>query len=199
MHKHTPDRMNPRARMSVPRGLLAGITAALALTWGLFALDSGGWPGLRSPLAQSAIYLTLGTITVRSRRAKVVIVRSVQRFTINPLMRLLLRAGVNPLGLAILETRGRVSGQPRRTPVGNGHTGDTFWIIAEHGERAGYVRNIRHDPHVRVRLEMPRDAAARESAAATLATAPGMCPRPARLLRITVVDEQLPMAASRTR
>ena len=62
--------------------------------------------------------------------------------------------GINPLGLAILETRGRVSGQPRRTPVGNGRTGNTFWIIAEHGARAGYVRNIQHDPRVRVRLRM---------------------------------------------
>lgn len=155
MHTSTPPgRMNPRPRMSVPRGLLAGTVAALGLSWGLFALDPGAWPGIASPVAGSAIYLTLGMITLRSRRAKVAIVRSVQRFTINPLMRLFLRAGVNPLGLAILETRGRVSGQPRRTPVGNGRTGDTFWIIAEHGERAGYVRNIRRDPRVRVRLRV---------------------------------------------
>jgi deazaflavin-dependent oxidoreductase (nitroreductase family) len=39
---------------------------------------------------------------------------------------------------------------PRRTPVGNGLDGDTFWIVAEHGAKAGYVRNIKHDPRVRV-------------------------------------------------
>ncbi|MFZ0121610.1 MAG: nitroreductase/quinone reductase family protein [Pseudonocardiaceae bacterium] len=59
-----------------------------------------------------------------------------------------------PIGLAILETRGRVSGRPRRTPVGNGRTGDTFWIIAEHGAQAGYVRNIQRDPRVQVRLRI---------------------------------------------
>ena len=82
------------------------------------------------------------------------LVRTVQRYTINPLMRLLLAAGINPLGLAILETRGHASGKTRRVPVGNGRKGDSFWIIAEHGTRAGYVHNIRHDPHVRVRLRI---------------------------------------------
>lgn len=56
--------------------------------------------------------------------------------------------------LAILETCGRVSGKRRRTPVGNGRMGSSFWIIAEHGARAGYVRNIQHDPRVRVRLRV---------------------------------------------
>ncbi|MPY96197.1 MAG: DUF385 domain-containing protein, partial [Acidimicrobiia bacterium] len=49
---------------------------------------------------------------------------------------------------------GRTSGRPRRVPVGNGRKGDSFWIIAEHGTRAGCVRNIRHDPRVRVRLRI---------------------------------------------
>ena len=57
-----------------------------------------------------------------------------------------------PLGLSIPETRGRNSGNLRRVPAGTGRKGDSFWIIAEHGTRAGYVRNIQHDPHVRVRL-----------------------------------------------
>ena len=140
--------------MSLPRGLVAGTFAALALTWGMFAVNPGAWPGLVSPIAQSALYLVLVAVTVRSRRVKVLIVRTFQRWTLNPLMRLLLRIGLNPLGLAILETRGRVSGRPRRTPVGNGRQGNTFWIIAEHGARAGYVRNIQVDPRVRVRLRI---------------------------------------------
>jgi deazaflavin-dependent oxidoreductase (nitroreductase family) len=53
-------------------------------------------------------------------------------------------------GWALLETTGRKSGQPRTTPVGNGLEGDTFWIVAEHGLRAGYVRNIQANPRVRV-------------------------------------------------
>lgn len=141
-------------RMTMPRGLIVGTAAAIALAWGLFALNTSAWPGIVGPLGQTALYLGNLVLTARSRRVKALIVRTFQRWTINPLMRLLLRIGINPLGLAILETRGRVSGQPRRTPVGNGRTGDTFWIIAEHGAQAGYVRNIQRDPRVRVRLRI---------------------------------------------
>jgi len=142
----------PRSRFSVPRGLLAGTLVAVALVWGPYFLIPRS--SLRSALAQSAVYLGLLVLTICSRRAKVLLVRTVQRYTINPLMRLLLTIGVNPLGLAILETRGQRSGKIRRVPVGNGRKGDSFWIIAEHGTRAGYVRNIEHDPRVRVRLRI---------------------------------------------
>jgi hypothetical protein len=30
--------------------------------------------------------------------------------------------------------------------------GDTFWIVAEHGRKAGYVRNLSADPRVRVKV-----------------------------------------------
>jgi deazaflavin-dependent oxidoreductase (nitroreductase family) len=93
-------------------------------------------------------------LTICSRRAKVLVARTFQRCVLNPLMRLLLRVGLNPLGLAILETRGHRTGKTRRVPVGNGRKGDSFWIIAEHGTRAGYVHNIQHDPRVRVRLRL---------------------------------------------
>ncbi len=139
-------------RMTIPRGLITGTAAAMALVWGLFAIDPGR--NLVSSAVQTALYAGLLVLTVRSRRIKVLLVRTVQRWTINPLMRLLLAIGINPLGLAILETRGRRSGKPRRVPVGNGRKGDAFWIIAEHGLRAGYVRNIQHDPRVRVRLRI---------------------------------------------
>ena len=52
----------------------------------------------------------------------------------------------------MLETIGRKSGLPRRNPVGDGLDGDTFWIVAEHGRRAAYVRNIEANPRVRVRV-----------------------------------------------
>jgi deazaflavin-dependent oxidoreductase (nitroreductase family) len=138
----------------MPRGLVVGTTVAIALTWGLFALNTDAWPGIVAPIAQTVLFLANLVLTARSRRVKILIVRTLQRWTINPLMRLLMGIGVNPLGLAILETRGRMSGRPRRTPVGNGRTGTTFWIIAEHGAHAGYVRNIQHDPRVRVRLRV---------------------------------------------
>jgi deazaflavin-dependent oxidoreductase (nitroreductase family) len=55
-------------------------------------------------------------------------------------------------GWALLETTGRRSGRPRRTPVGNGLRGDTFWIVTEHGWSADYVKNIQADPRVRVKV-----------------------------------------------
>ena len=141
-----------RSRWSMPRGLIAGTLAALALVWVPYVLIAGS--SLTSALVQTGVYAGLLTLTVRSRRVKVLVIRTFQRWTINPLMRLLLAVGVNPLGLAILETRGRHSGKPRRVPVGNGRKGDSFWIIAEHGMRANYVRNIARDPRVRVRLRI---------------------------------------------
>jgi deazaflavin-dependent oxidoreductase (nitroreductase family) len=71
---------------------------------------------------------------------------------VNPLVRAAVRLGL-PLPLVvILETRGRKSGLPRRIPVGKALEGDTLWIVAEHGRKASYVRNIEADPHVRVRV-----------------------------------------------
>jgi deazaflavin-dependent oxidoreductase (nitroreductase family) len=52
----------------------------------------------------------------------------------------------------LLETTGRVSGLPRRTPVGGRRAGDSFWLVSEFGERSQYVRNIKADPRVRVRV-----------------------------------------------
>lgn len=54
----------------------------------------------------------------------------------NPLVKVGVSTGLLR-GWAILETVGRRSGQRRRTPVGNGLEGDAFWIVAEHGRRAG--------------------------------------------------------------
>ena len=71
---------------------------------------------------------------------------------VNPVVRFLLEHGIGPPSVALLETRGRKSGQPRRTPVGNGLRNGHFWIVTEHGRRAGYVRNIQADPRVRVKV-----------------------------------------------
>jgi hypothetical protein len=70
-----------------------------------------------------------------------------------PALRLLLAIGINPLALAILETRGHVSGKTRRVPVGNGRKGDSFWIIAEHGTRdvEDEVKACLGDPHTQFR------------------------------------------------
>ncbi len=72
---------------------------------------------------------------------------------LNPPVRALAARGLAP-GVVLLETTGRKSGEPRRTPVSNGlEPGtDTFWIVAEMGRQAAYVRNIEADPRVRIRL-----------------------------------------------
>ncbi|CAN5122377.1 nitroreductase family deazaflavin-dependent oxidoreductase [soil metagenome] len=71
----------------------------------------------------------------------------------NPPIRALAARGLAP-GVALLETTGRKSGEPRRTPVSNGfdRATNTFWIVAEMGRKAAYVRNIEADPRVRVRV-----------------------------------------------
>lgn len=70
----------------------------------------------------------------------------------NRLTRFALRRGFAPAAFALLETVGRRSGRPRHTPVGNGLTGDTFWLIAAHGTQADYVRNLQHHPGVRIKI-----------------------------------------------
>jgi hypothetical protein len=42
------------------------------------------------------------------------------------------------------------------TPVCDGLDGDTFWVVAQHGRGADYVRNIEADPHVRVKGSLSR-------------------------------------------
>ena len=71
---------------------------------------------------------------------------------LNPLMRRALEADLAPRGWALLETTGRRSGLPRRVPVGNGLRGAQFWIVAEHGRHADYVRNLEREPRVRVKV-----------------------------------------------
>jgi deazaflavin-dependent oxidoreductase (nitroreductase family) len=71
---------------------------------------------------------------------------------LNPLVRAAARAGLPLPGYVLLETTGRRSGEPRQVPVGKALEGDTLWIVAEHGLRAAYVRNIQANPRVRVRI-----------------------------------------------
>src|SRR5215472_11694450 len=53
---------------------------------------------------------------------------------------------------ALLETTGRVSGQPRRTPIGGRLDGTAFWFVSDHGDASNYVRNIKANNRVRVRI-----------------------------------------------
>jgi len=73
------------------------------------------------------------------------VVNFVQKRLANPLMR---RVPIQTL----LETTGRASGKPRRTPLSGSRVGDQFWFVSEFGEKSQYIRNIKADPRVRVRL-----------------------------------------------
>jgi deazaflavin-dependent oxidoreductase (nitroreductase family) len=75
------------------------------------------------------------------------------RYTANPLMRGMFRLGITPPGMALVETIGRRTGAVRQTPViAYTPDGQTLWLIAQHGEHAGWVRNFLASPSVRVRL-----------------------------------------------
>jgi deazaflavin-dependent oxidoreductase (nitroreductase family) len=89
--------------------------------------------------------------TIKGPLDKRRVVAATQKYILNPPIRFALRRRI-PLGWCLLETRGRKTGLLRTVPVGNGLVGDTFWIVAEHGDRADYVRNIRQNGAVRVLL-----------------------------------------------
>ena len=80
------------------------------------------------------------------------IIHFLQKYLLNPPIKLLFAMGIPRPGYALLETIGRKTGKPRRTPVGDGRVGSQFWIVAEHGWQSGYVRNIEANPHVRLKL-----------------------------------------------
>lgn len=140
--------------MSVRRaaGLLSVTTIVIGVVWAWRSIDPSAPRGIVLPVVLTALLVANVVLTSAGARYKRALVAPVQRYVINPPVRLLLRMGLMPLGYALLETRGRVSGQPRATPVGNGREGEVFWIIAEHGAKAGYVRNIEKCPDVRVEL-----------------------------------------------
>jgi deazaflavin-dependent oxidoreductase (nitroreductase family) len=80
------------------------------------------------------------------------LVRQADRKLSTPSMRALIQAGLAPRAFALLETTGRRTGQVRHTPVGNGLDGDTFWLVAQRGLQADYVRNLQAQPRVRVKV-----------------------------------------------
>ena len=130
-----------------PRLLVASLVVGAPgwLSW-LFQ----GRHGVVSPIVSALILLAGAALTWLHPALKGRAVRLVQKHVLNPPIRILLLLGVLPVGYVLVETVGRTSGKARRTPVANGLVGDTFWIVAEHGYSANYVRNLEADPRVRV-------------------------------------------------
>ncbi len=89
--------------------------------------------------------------------------RTMQKWVANPAMRLL------PVQ-TLLETTGRKSGQPRHTPLGGRLVGNQFWLVSEFGEESQYVKNIKANPRVRVRLTANGAAAQRICCPRTMLT-----------------------------
>lgn len=148
-----------------PRLLLASLVIAAPdwLRWELAGRHGRG-PAVRT----SAILAANAVLTMVGPSLKLRVVRALQRYVINPPVRFLVGLGLLPLGYVLLETTGRRSGRPRRTPVGSGLVGDTFWVVAEHGYEANYVRNLLADPHVRVKARRGLRPAWREGIAVVL-------------------------------
>ncbi|HEX5113890.1 MAG TPA: nitroreductase/quinone reductase family protein [Pseudonocardiaceae bacterium] len=72
-----------------------------------------------------------------------------QRYVVNPVAR---RVARFLPGQAVVETVGRRSGRPRRTPVGGRRDGSAFWLVSEFGRQSQHIRNIEANPRVRVQL-----------------------------------------------
>jgi deazaflavin-dependent oxidoreductase (nitroreductase family) len=82
--------------------------------------------------------------------AKDRVVYPLQKWVVNPIVMLAHNLGIPPPGDALLESTGRRSGLPRRTPVCDGLDGERFWLVAQRGRQADWVKNIQANPRVRV-------------------------------------------------
>jgi hypothetical protein len=78
---------------------------------------------------------------------KLRIVHTLQKYLLNPPIKLA-RDGLPLPGYALLETTGRKTENPRHSG-GRWTDRQPVLVSAEHGMKAGYVRNIDRDPHVR--------------------------------------------------
>jgi deazaflavin-dependent oxidoreductase (nitroreductase family) len=80
------------------------------------------------------------------------ILHPLQRSVVNPVLKVAWELGLGPPGDALLETTGRRTGEPRRTPICDGLDGETFWLVAQQGRSADWVRNLEANPRVRVKV-----------------------------------------------
>jgi deazaflavin-dependent oxidoreductase (nitroreductase family) len=84
--------------------------------------------------------------------AKDRLIYPLEKRVVNPIVLLAWSLGIPPPGDALLETTGRRTGQPRRTPVCDGLDGEVFWLVAQRGRRADWIQNIQANPRVRVKM-----------------------------------------------
>jgi 2-polyprenyl-6-hydroxyphenyl methylase / 3-demethylubiquinone-9 3-methyltransferase len=77
--------------------------------------------------------------------------RMLERYAVNPVMRTALTFNMAPTAFALVATTGRRTSRRRLTPVGNGLQGDVFWLVAEHGLRCDYMKNLVAHPEIDVK------------------------------------------------
>jgi deazaflavin-dependent oxidoreductase (nitroreductase family) len=133
------------------RALVVASAVLCGLSWLDWWFTRSIWLGLPYPVFVAVALAVNMLVTARWSSFKRATVATFQKYLLNPVVRVLVRLGL-PLGWSLLETTGRHSKQTRVVPVGHGLVGWQFWVIAEHGTDAGYVRNLRANPRVRVGL-----------------------------------------------
>jgi deazaflavin-dependent oxidoreductase (nitroreductase family) len=133
------------------RALVVASAVLCGLSWIDWWFTRSTWLGLPYPVFVAVALAANVVVTARWSWFKRATVATFQKYLLNPVVRVLVRLGL-PLGWSLIETTGRHSKQPRVVPVGHGLVDGQFWIIAEHGTDAGYVRNLRANPCVRVCL-----------------------------------------------
>ena len=141
-------RPSPASRMREEGGiLLAGGVMMLA------GYAGAAWSWLVSVplLVAGGFTIAAAGLTGHHPDHKRRVVRAAERYVANPPTKTALLLGL-PMPLVLLETTGHKTGKRRRTPLMNGIVGEELWIVAEHGCRAAYVRNLLADPHVRVKI-----------------------------------------------
>lgn len=91
-------------------------------------------------------------MTTGTRKAKRRIEILVGKYLANPLVRALVRYGLNPPGLGLVETTGRKTGLTRQVPVAYAADETGAWLIAQHGRNSGWALNLEATPQVRLRV-----------------------------------------------
>ena len=74
------------------------------------------------------------------------VVYPLEKWVVNPIVMIAHNLGFPPPGDALLETTGRRTGRPRHTPVCDGQDGERFWLVAQRGRRADWVKNVQANP-----------------------------------------------------
>jgi deazaflavin-dependent oxidoreductase (nitroreductase family) len=80
------------------------------------------------------------------------ILHPLQQRVVNPVVKLAWELNLPIPGDALLETTGRRTGQPRRTPICDGLDGETFWLVSQRGRSADWIQNIEANPRVRIKV-----------------------------------------------